>query len=85
MAKHLNAIALFFVALGLFVLSYVVYYQTNYQNRWQIVLHEPGKTVVIDTHTGRVWDMNYEGKQVYDLKIIDPKEREVDIFPSKKK
>lgn len=85
MGRHLNAIALFFVALGLFLLSYVVYYQMDYQNRWQIVLHEPGKTAVIDTHTGRVWDMSHDGKRVYELQIIDPTEREIDIFPTKKK
>jgi hypothetical protein len=80
MEKYLNAAGLLLVAAGLFTLSYVIHSQAD-RGRWLSVLHEPGASAVVDSYTGRVWHMTYEGKKIFDVQIIDLPKIELEYVP----
>jgi len=80
MSKHLNSFGLLLIAAGLFVLSYVIHSQAD-RGRWLSVLHEPGASAVVDSYSGRVWHMTYEGKEIFDVQIIDLPKIELDYLP----
>ena len=84
MEKYLNGVALLLVAAGLFTLSYVIYLQED-RGRWLPISHDGNRSIVIDSYTGKVWDMGYEDNRVYDLLIIDPTRGTTKrIIPTKK-
>lgn len=56
----LKAVALFLIAAGLFVMSYVVYDVMGKHSRYTPVDLDEDVVVVMDTHTGKVWSISYE-------------------------
>ena len=83
MGEHLKTAALFLIATGLFVMSYVVYDVMGKHSRYLPVSDDDEQVVVMDTHTGEVWSVNYEARQTASLKIFNPIAGEPQIFPKK--
>ena len=79
----LKTAALFLIAAGLFVMSYVVYDVMGKHGRYVPVSDDDEQVVVMDTHTGEVWSVNYEARQTVNLKIFNPIVGEPQIFPKK--
>jgi hypothetical protein len=89
MEKYLNGIALLLVAAGLFTLSYIIYLQED-RGRWLPISHKGGVSAVLDSYTGRIWEIEYGSNEVYDHQVIDPtmgktKKLAFDHFPPQKK
>ena len=83
MGEHLKTAALFLIAAGLFVMSYVLYDVMGKHGRYVPVSDDDEQVVVMDTHTGEVWSVNYETKETASLKIFNPIAGEPQIFPKK--
>jgi hypothetical protein len=83
MGEHLKTAALFLIATGLFVMSYVLYDVMGKHGRYVPVSDDDELVVVMDTHTGEVWSVNYETKETASLKIFNPIAGEPQIFPKK--
>jgi hypothetical protein len=83
MGEHLKTAALFLIAAGLFVMSYVLYDVMGKHGRYVPVSDDEEQVVVMDTHTGEVWSVNYESKETSSLKIFNPIAGESQIFPKK--
>ena len=83
MVEHLKTAALFLIAAGLFVMSYVLYDVMGKHSRYLPVSDDDEQVVVMDTHTGEVWSVNYEAKETASLKIFNPIAGEPQIFPKK--
>jgi hypothetical protein len=83
MGEHLKTTALFLIAAGLFVMSYVLYDVMGKHGRYTPVSDDDEQVVVMDTHTGEVWSVNYEKKEAVSLKIFNPIAGELQIFPKK--
>jgi hypothetical protein len=83
MGEHLKTAALFLIAAGLFVMSYVLYDVMGKHSRYLPVSDDDEQVVVMDTHTGEVWSVNYESKETASLKIFNPITSELRIFPKK--
>ena len=81
MGEHLKTAALFLIAAGLFVMSYVLYDVMGKHGRYVPVSDDDEQVVVMDTHTGEVWSVNYETKETASLKILNPIAGEPQIFP----
>jgi len=79
----LKTAALFLIAAGLFVMSYVLYDVMGKHGRYVPVSDDDEQVVVMDTHTGEVWSVNYEEKKTASLKIFNPIAGEPQIFPKK--
>jgi len=83
MGEHLKTAALFLIAAGMFVMSYVLYDVMGKHSRYVPVSDDDEQVVVMDTHTGEVWSVNYEAKETASLKIFNPIAVEPQIFPKK--
>jgi hypothetical protein len=83
MGEHLKTAALFLIAAGLFVMSYVIYDVMGKHGRYVPVSDDDEQVVVMDTHTGEVWSVNYEARQTASLKIFNPIPGDLQIFPKK--
>jgi hypothetical protein len=83
MGEHLKTAALFLIAAGLFVMSYVLYDVMGKHGRYVPVSDDDEQVVVMDTHTGEVWSVNYETKETASLKIFNSIAGEPQIFPKK--
>ena len=83
MGEHLETGALFLIAAGLFVMSYVLYDVMGKHSRYVPVSDDDEQVVVMDTHTGEVWSVNYEAKETVCLKIFNPIAGEPQIFQEK--
>ena len=83
MGEHLKTAALFLIAAGLFVMSYVLYDVMGKHSRYVPVSDDDEQVVVMDTHTGEVWSVNYEAKETASLKIFNPIAGELQILPKK--
>ena len=79
----LKTAALFLIAAGLFVMSYVLYDVMGKHGRYVPVSDDDEQVVVMDTHTGEVWSVNYEARQTASLKIFNPIAGVPQIFPKK--
>jgi len=80
MGEHLKTAALFLIAAGLFVMSYVLYDAMGKHNRYTPVSYDDEQVVVMDTHTGQVWSARYETKETTFLKIFNPMAGELQAF-----
>jgi len=83
MGEHLKIAALFLIAAGLFVMSYVLYDVMGKHGRYVPVSYDDEQVVVMDTHTGEVSSVNYEARQTASLKIFNPIAGVPQIFPKK--
>jgi hypothetical protein len=83
MADGLKTAALFLIAAGLFVMSYVLYDVMGKHSRYAPVDYDDDQVVVMDTHTGQVWSVQYEAKEAISLKLFNPIAGEVHIFPKR--
>ena len=83
MGEHLKTAALFLIAAGMFVMSYVLYDVMGKHSRYLPVSDDDEQVVVMDTHTGEVWSVNYEAKETASLKIFNPIAGELQILPKK--
>ena len=83
MGEHLKTAALFLIAAGLFVMSYVLYDVMGKHSRYVPVSDDDEQVVVMDTHTGEVWSVNYEARQTASLKIFNPIAGEPQIYQEK--
>jgi hypothetical protein len=79
----LKTAALFLIAAGLFVMSFVIYDVMGKHGRYVPVSDDDEQVVVMDTHTGEVWSVNYETRETASLKIFNPIAGEPQIFPKK--
>jgi len=59
----LKTAALFLIAAGLFAMSYVIHDVMGKHGRYAAVSYEDDQIVLMDTHTGHVWSVNYELKE----------------------
>jgi hypothetical protein len=53
-------VALLLIAVGLWVMSYVLYDVMGRHGRYTPVSYEDDIVIVMDTHTGHVWSINYD-------------------------
>mgnify|MGYP001075545585 FL=1 len=83
MTDGLKTTALFLVAAGLFVMSYVLYDVMGKHSRYAPVSYDDEQVVVMDTHTGQVWSVQYEAKEATSLKLFNPFAGEVQIFATR--
>ena len=83
MGEHLKTAALFLIAAGLFVMSYVLYDVMGKHGRYVPVSDDDEQVIVMDTHTGEVWSVNYESKETASLKIFNPIAGEPQIYQEK--
>jgi len=83
MGEHLKTAALFLIAAGLFVMSYVFYDVMGKHGRYVPVSDDDEQVIVMDTHTGEVWSVNYETKEAASQKIFNPIAGEHQIFSKK--
>ena len=83
MGEHLKTAALFLISAGLFVMSYVIYDVMGKHSRYLPVSDDDEQVIVMDTHTGEVWSVNYEARETASLKIFNPIAGELQIFPKK--
>jgi hypothetical protein len=67
----LKTTALFLIAAGLFVMSYVIYDVMGKHGRYAPVSYEDDQVVVMDTHTGQVWSKSFELKETASPKTIN--------------
>ena len=79
----LKTAALFLIAAGLFVMSYVIYDVMGKHGRYVPVSDDDEQVVVMDTHTGEVWSVNYEARQTASLKIFNPIADDAHVFPKR--
>jgi hypothetical protein len=79
----LKTVALFLIAAGLFVMSYVFYDALGKLGRYAPVGYEEEQIVVMDTHTGHVWSVNYELKETAGPKGLSPITGENQNIPKK--
>jgi heme/copper-type cytochrome/quinol oxidase subunit 2 len=79
----LKTAALFLIAAGLFVMSFVIYDVMNKHDRYAPVSNDDEQVVVMDTHTGQVWSAHYEAKETISLKIFNPIAGEMHVFPKR--
>jgi len=68
----LKTAALFLIAAGLFVMSYVIYDVMSRHGRYAPISYEEDQVLIIDTHTGHVLSMDYELKETTGTKGIKP-------------
>ena len=83
MGEHLKTAALFLIAAGLFMMSFVIHDVMGKHSRYEPVSYDDEQVVVMDTHTGEVWSVDYEARQTASLKIFNPIAGELQIFPKK--
>jgi hypothetical protein len=83
MGNALRTAALFMIAAGLFVMSYVLYDVMGKHSRYAPVDYDDEQVVVMDTHTGQVWSVHYEAKEATSLKFFNPIAGEIQIFPKR--
>ena len=83
MGEHLKTAALFLIAAGLFVMSFVIYDVMGKHGRYVPVSDDDEQVVVMDTHTGEVSSVNYEARQTASLKIFNPIAGEMHVFPKR--
>ncbi|MBI5581193.1 MAG: hypothetical protein HY895_18750 [Deltaproteobacteria bacterium] len=83
MGEHLKTVALFLIAAGLFTMSFVIFDVMGKHDRYAPVSYDDEQIVVMDTHTGQVWSVNYEANETTSLKIFSPMAGEVHIFPKR--
>ena len=79
----LKTAALFLIAAGLFVMSYVLYDVMGKHGRYAPVSDDDEQVVVMDTHTGEVWSVNFEARETASLKTFNPIAGEPQIFLKK--
>jgi len=83
MGEHLKTAALFLIAAGLFMMSFVIYDVMGKHSRYEPVSFDDEQVVVMDTHTGEVWSVNYEARETASLKILNPIAGEMNVFPKR--
>ena len=79
----LKTAALFLIAAGLFAMSYVIYDVMGKHGRYAPVSYEDDQIVVMDTHTGHVWSVNYELKETAGPKEFTPIIGKIQTVPNK--
>jgi hypothetical protein len=79
----LKAAALFLIAAGLFVMSYVIYDVMGKHGRYAPVSYEDDQIVVMDTHTAHVWSVNYELKETASPNSLNPINGKIKTIPKK--
>ena len=83
MGEHLKTVALLLIAAGLFTMSFVFQDVMNKHDRYASVSYDDEQVVVMDSHTGQVWSVRYDAKEVTSLKIFNPIAGEMHIFPKR--
>jgi hypothetical protein len=79
----LKTAALFLIAAGLFMMSFVIHDVMGKHSRYEPVSYDDEQVVVMDTHTGQVWSVHYEANETTSLKIFNPIAGELKIFPKR--
>ena len=79
----LKTAALFLIAAGLFMMSFVIHDVMGKHSRYEPVSYDDEQVVVMDTHTGEVWSVNYEARETASLKIHNPIAGEMHVFPKR--
>ena len=64
----LKTAALFLIAAGLFMMSFVIHDVMGKHSRYEPVSYDDEQVVVMDTHTGQVWSVHYEANETTSLK-----------------
>jgi hypothetical protein len=83
MGNALRTAALFMIAAGLFVMSYVIHDVLGKHSRYAPVSYDDEQVVVMDTHTGQVWSVQSYAKETTSLKLFNPIAGEFQIFPKR--
>ena len=81
----LKTAALFLIAAGLFVMSFVIYDVMGKHGRYEPVSYDDEQVVVMDTHTGEVWSVNYEARRDYQSEDFQPHCRRASNLPEEVK
>lgn len=79
----LKTVALFLIAAGLFVMSYVLHDVMGRHGRYTPVSYDDDMVIVMDTHTGHVWSINYELKETTSSKTINSISGKIQPFPQR--
>jgi hypothetical protein len=61
----------------------VIYDVMGKHDRYTPVTYDDDQVVVMDTHTGKVWSIQYEAKEAISLKLFNPNAGELQIFPKR--
>jgi len=70
--EALKTAALFLIAAGLFVMSYVLYDVMGKHGRYAPISFEEDQVIVMDTHTGHVWSRSFELKETIVPQTLNP-------------
>jgi hypothetical protein len=76
----LKTAALFLIAAGLFLMSFVIQDVMAKHGRYAPVSYDDDQVVVMDTHSGHVWSVNYEASESTSLTIHNPNAGRVQTF-----